>query len=505
MRQSFYFEGQLTKRTNARRDRTRPFVYLPFTVPPGTVRLEVSYHFEHPLRDEFAGGGGNALDLGIFDPRGTDFLTAGFRGWSGRARWNFYITPTSATPGYLPGPLTPGRWNVCLGVAELEDPSCRYWLNVDLDMLTDDQQPPDEEFSLRPAAAPAEGGDPQPVRGAGDGPPDPPQAGRWYRGDLHSHTVHSDGLNTIPELAAYARQRGLDFLAITDHNTCSHHAEMALLDDPGPPAGRAGILLVPGEEVTTYGGHGNVWGLHEWLDFRCHDDDALRRVIEYARAKGVLFSINHPKSIGPPWESPAVRAPCMEVWQAVWRWYNWESLDAWETALAEGERVVGVGGSDCHSVPPARPTHPHGPGEPTTWVYVIGPLSEKAVLEAIGRGHVFISEDPGGPFLTLSADIDGDGRFEHMMGDTLEVPEGSRVTIRVQYRGLAGKRLRLLRGREVMEEAALETEEVTRDLPLVVSEPGYLRAEVKGFRGRPERGEVVHAMTNPLYLRPVPA
>jgi hypothetical protein len=498
MRQSFYFEGQVTKKTDARRDRTRPFVYLPFAVPPRTVRLEVSYHFEHPLRDEFAGGGGNALDLGIFGPRGTDFLTGGFRGWSGRSRWNFYITPTSATPGYLPGPLTPGLWNVCLGAAELEDPSCRYWLDVDLDVLTEDRESQDVETSLQPAVAPASGGDPRPVRGAGGS--SPPLAG-WYRGDLHTHTVHSDGLNTIPELAAYARQRGLDFLAITDHNTCSHHAEMALLGDAGPPDGRAGILLVPGEEVTTYGGHGNVWGLHGWLDFRCQDDDSLRRVIEYARGKGALFSINHPKNIGPPWESPAVRAPCMEVWQAVWRWYNWESLEAWERLLTEGERVVAVGGSDCHSVPPARPTHPHGPGEPTTWVYVTGPLSEEALLEAIGHGHVFISEDPEGPFLTLWADADGDGRFEHMMGDTLEVPEGSRVTVRVQYRGLAGKKLRLLRGRDLIEEMVVDTEEVTRDLSLIVSEPGYLRAEVKGFRGRPERGEVVHAMTNPLYLR----
>jgi hypothetical protein len=128
-------------------------------------------------------------------------------------------------------------------------------------------------------------------------------------------------------------------------------------------------------------------------------------------------------------------------------------------------------------------------------------MSEAALLEAIGKGHVFISEDPTGPTLTLWADADGDGRFEHMMGDTLDVPEGSRVTVRVQYRGFAGKKVRLLRGREVIEEVVADTEEVTRDVPLVVSEPGYLRAEVKGFRGRPERGEVVHAMTNPLYVR----
>jgi hypothetical protein len=54
----------------------------------------------------------------------------------------------------------------------------------------------------------------------------------------------------------------------------------------------------------------------------------------------------------------------------------------------------------------------------------------------------------------------------------------------------------------VIEEVVAATEEVTRDLSLVVDGPGYLRAEVRGTRGRPERGEVVHAMTNPLYLRP---
>jgi hypothetical protein len=100
------------------------------------------------------------------------------------------------------------------------------------------------------------------------------------------------------------------------------------------------------------------------------------------------------------------------------------------------------------------------------------------------------------------ADADGDGRFEHMMGDTLELPEGSRLTVRVQYRGFEGKKVRLLRGRDVIDEVVASTEEVTQDLSLVVSEPAYLRAEVKGFRGRPERGEVVHAMTNPLYVRP---
>jgi len=38
------------------------------------------------------------------------------------------------------------------------------------------------------------------------------------RGDLHSHTVASDGHNTIKEMAAAAREREYEYLAITDHS-----------------------------------------------------------------------------------------------------------------------------------------------------------------------------------------------------------------------------------------------------------------------------------------------
>jgi len=38
------------------------------------------------------------------------------------------------------------------------------------------------------------------------------------RGDLHCHTVASDGRNTVEEMARAARERGLEYLAITDHS-----------------------------------------------------------------------------------------------------------------------------------------------------------------------------------------------------------------------------------------------------------------------------------------------
>ena len=71
-----------------------PYRYLPFEVPPAAPAVAVALHYDRTAA---------TLDLGVFDP-------AGFRGWSGGARQGFVITPSAATPGYLPGGLVAGEW-----------------------------------------------------------------------------------------------------------------------------------------------------------------------------------------------------------------------------------------------------------------------------------------------------------------------------------------------------------------------------------------------------------
>lgn len=474
VRQKLFFEGRITQDDKSQ----GPFFYLPFDVPPRTTRIDVSYHYERRTEDSEEDRA-NVIDIGIFDPRGLHLLTEGFRGWTGNARSSFFITPSEATPGYLPGPIQPGRWHLMLSRELVVTPACRYWVNVDLDLALNDAE---IEAAAQPYELPS-------VRGAAaaSGP------GRWYRGDLHVHSIHSDGYNTIAELAAGARQRDLDFLAITDHNTVSHHQEIASLD-------RADVLLVPGEEWTTYWGHANVWGLRKWADFRCQEAETVRQVMEFVHSQGKLFSINHPKRID-PWKFTELTGyRCIEVWQAPWRALNWESVEFWEQHLERGEHIVGVGGSDTHSIPPAHEAQPWGLGEPCTWVFAPEPLEEESLLRSIEQGHVFISEDPSGPFLELTADADGQGRFEAMMGDVLHVARGSAVSLRLRYRGPRGKKLRLLNGREVWHEGEAREEEVTQEFALRVEVPTWVRAEVRGLRGHPERGEVVHALTNPIYI-----
>lgn len=444
MRKQYRFDGVFHRAEAA----AHPYRYLPFDVPPRCVRLEVAYHYAPPVPAAEAA----TLDIGIFDVRGTEPFTGGFRGWSGSDRNSFFIEHARATPGYLAGPLPAGTWSIILGGYEIPPEGIRYQVTISLEVAVSQRLVP------------------RPVSAASPSRPRRTGAPGWYRGDLHSHTEHSDGVNSIAEMAHFARRRGLDFLAITDHNTTTHMAEIDAWT--GAP-----LLLVPGEEVTTYSGHANVWGLREWVDFRVTSDAEVHRLLKWVEARNRPFSMNHPKHVGPPWAFADPGFSVREVWQAPWRWYNWESVDAWDEQLAAGRRIVPVGGSDAHSAPPAEPRHPHHVGDPTTWLYCEGGLNEASVLHAITSGRTSISEHPHGPFLVLTSDQEGrvTATFERAKGMDLEFIVDGERPLRVQLkRGKGGYQL-----------------------PATLRWSKYLRAELRTPAGHGR--EDVRALSAPLY------
>jgi predicted metal-dependent phosphoesterase TrpH len=63
--------------------------------------------------------------------------------------------------------------------------------------------------------------------------------------DLHCHSTHSDGRESVSEVFQYAAESGLDVLALTDHDT------MAGWVEGSAEAERHGITFVPGIEITT--------------------------------------------------------------------------------------------------------------------------------------------------------------------------------------------------------------------------------------------------------------
>lgn len=363
-----------------------PWHYLPIEVPPGSSALKVDL--------EYKSSGGAVLDLGCFGP-------GGFRGWSGGARRSFLITPKSATPGYLPGELEPGAWQVVIGLHRIPAAGVRYELtavatNSSPLAAVDELVGPAPELAERPTprALPA-------ARGM-----------RWLAGDLHSHTVHSDGVLTVPELARFAASRGLEFLAVTDHNTVSHHRELAAA------AAAHQIVLVPGQEVTTERGHANAFGEVPWVDFR-EPPDAWLAATEEA---GGLLSVNHPYGGQVSWTAPMQRRPpLIEVWHWSWLDLRWTAPLSWWLAWHPG--AIAVGGSDWH-----RPGSDAPPGSPTTWVLAEAAESP-AALAAVADGRVAISASRDGPLLLrvdgelLAVDADGliltaeDGPIRRVSGD----------------------------------------------------------------------------------------
>jgi hypothetical protein len=329
--------------------------YLPVEVPVGAYALRAELAYERS---------GAVMDLGCVG-------AAGFRGWLGGARRSFVITADAATPGYLPGELEPGTWQIMIGLHRVPPGGANYRVTVEVSSTPGELQPPTAPPDVPPVTdrparreLPATGGR------------------RWLAGDLHTHTVHSDGVMTVPELARFATSRGMDFLAVTDHNTISHHREL-------PAAAAAhGIVLIPGQEVTTELGHAGALGDVGWIDFR-EPPDAWLDATEQA---GGLLSVNHPIGGHVSWATPMRRRPpLIEVWHWSWLDLHWTNTLGWW--MAWDQTAIPVGGSDWH-----RPGSDAPPGTPTTWVESEAD-DPAAVLAAIAAGRTAISADRDGAVL----------------------------------------------------------------------------------------------------------
>ncbi|SPL97510.1 putative secreted protein [[Actinomadura] parvosata subsp. kistnae] len=355
---------------------------VPFEVPAGAAAVTVRLSYDRSQ---------GVIDLGCAGP-------GGFRGWSGGARDTYTIGPAWATPGYLPGEPEPGTWHVWLRLHRIPPQGLDYTLDVSVH-----RTPPPEPVE---AAEPPRGERP-PRRAIPD-----LEGLRWYAGDFHAHTVHSDGSLTVAELAELARGRGLDFLAVTDHNTISHHPWLA-------GAGRD-ITLIPGQEVTTDRGHANVFGEVGWVDFREPADSW----VEHAERAGGLISVNHPLGADCAWLLPITRRPRVaEVWSSGWWDRRWGAPLAWADAWRDD--VIAIGGSDFHQ---------HGsdglPGTPTTWVLAEDPA---AVLDGVRAGRTAVSTGPDGPLLLRLGDeliaLDADGLVLVRPDGTRQVVRGERALL----------------------------------------------------------------------------
>jgi hypothetical protein len=404
-----------------------PYFYIPVDVPAGTTRIDVT--LVYPQADDCV------IDLGAFDPRDTGYPTAeGFRGWSGGARDRFFIATDDATPGYIHGDIPPGRWNVILGLYKVPEAGCDVTVTVTLDSAPRKLEPqPARTFPVR--------------REPG-----------WYKGDLHCHTFHSDAQGSPELLHQAARQAGLDFLAIADHNTITQRRYFHPHSSPD-------LVFIRAMEVTTAVGHANVYGVDEWIDFRMTQPSDAHTLARLVHEKGGLLSINHDKPTI-PWDYEFPEADCQEVWQSTWMAWNWVSLGRYQQRLASGLRLSAIGGSDYHQPDRLLPEGPLVLARPTTVLW-LDELSEEAILAAMQAGRGYITESPTGPSLVLT--VDG-----QPMGSTVRDWRSAQVEVR----GAAGDRLVSIDARGEIASTRIESDNWQYEFVLTPENHGFIRAEI---------------------------
>ncbi|USQ88892.1 CehA/McbA family metallohydrolase [Streptomyces phaeoluteigriseus] len=446
------------------------FVYVPVEVPPGVREFRVAYTYDRPSVP--AGTPGNALDIGLFDQRGTELGGKGFRGWSGGARTEFFVRADEATPGYVPGPVREGTWHIALGPYTVAPQGMAYELTVTLTYG-------EAAEASRPVYPPE--------RAAGRGR-------AWYRGDCHLHSWYSDGRRTPAEIGALARAAGLDFINTSEHNTHAGHAHWA--DVAGDD-----LLVMLGEEVTTRNGHVVALGTDPgtFVDWRYRArDNRFGRFARRIRQAGGLVVPAHPHAtcIGCNWKFGFGEADAVEVWNGPYTADDEVSLADWDAMLVAGVRsgsgswIPAMGNSDAHRDPDVV-------GLPQT-VVLAEDLTREAIQDGIRAGRSYVAESSA---LSVSFTATG-GRGEHAgIGGRLRTGPDTPVTIRLEITGAPRCTVRFVTDQGVLFTSG----------PLPVSGTGvvewrttpsyaaYVRAEVRHEATGPLPGALA-AFTNPVFL-----
>ena len=158
---------------------------LPFDVPDGVVKITVSYDYYKPTSGMMGDiKPSNTIDIGLMDEKGN------FLGWSGSAHKTIYVGEYDSSAGYLCQKINSGEWQIIIGAYHVMDGGVEVTYNIDFEY--------EGEVLLY--------------------------------GDLHMHSTASDGVFSAYELGKMAKEKGLDYIAIANHNNFSENLALPHID-----------------------------------------------------------------------------------------------------------------------------------------------------------------------------------------------------------------------------------------------------------------------------------
>jgi hypothetical protein len=220
---------------------------------------------------------------------------------------------------------------------------------------------------------------------------------RFQRGSIHTHTTRSDGRQSPREVAAWYREHGYQFVAITDHNVLVDPAELADLEGPG-------FALIPGEEISSTVSSTPVHVQALCIDHLIpggHFDtplQALSSMVAAVRAQNGIAVVNHPNfswAFGLTDVAPLTGSYALEIWSGHPAVYSMGDAThpshetMWDELLTRGRRVTAVAVDDVHNLDPVEGGAKGLPG--LGWIQTFGELGRAAVCDALAKGRYYAS------------------------------------------------------------------------------------------------------------------
>ncbi|MFE7235921.1 CehA/McbA family metallohydrolase [Streptomyces sp. NPDC002405] len=216
--------------------------------------------------------------------------------------------------------------------------------------------------------------------------------GRFWRGNLHTHSDRSDGALSPKETVRHYQEAGYDFLAVTDH----FRAEYGFPLTDTRPLRRPGFTTLLGAELhaprTEAGPSWHIVAVGLPLGFAPPEPgESGPQLARRARAAGAFVGMAHPAAS----LLTAVDAESLDAAHAV-EVYNALSAredrgDSWhltDVLLNRGHRLTAYAADDAHF-------QPQDPPGCAAWVQVRAESLEPAqLLSALRGGHYYSSTGP---------------------------------------------------------------------------------------------------------------
>lgn len=222
----------------------------------------------------------------------------------------------------------------------------------------------------------------------------------YFKGNLHTHTVNSDGDSTPDDVVRWYREHDYNFVTLTDHNYLTNVDGLNALH-----GAENKFIVMRGEELTSAFDkkpvHINGFATDRFINVPVGNSvlDLAQKMIDAVRSAGAVPSVNHPNygwAISADDLLQLQRTKLFEVFNGHPLVNNFGGggvpglEEVWDRMLSSGKLLYGIAVDDAHYF--KRPEDKSAPRPGQGWVYVrAAKLESRALVEALERGDFYAS------------------------------------------------------------------------------------------------------------------